>query len=114
MSAKKIPITPIFMGLPTVAQVVAMSTATIERLEREGQFPKRRQLSGRRSGRLRHFLRRPSCRQCRSSSSLSCWRIALGAVSAMRWALSLPISRTRRRMFGMRIIIGWSGLSSFH
>lgn len=42
MSAKKIPITPIFKDLPTVAQVVAMSTATIERLEREGQFPSRR------------------------------------------------------------------------
>lgn len=42
MSAKKIPITPIFKDLPTVAQVVTMSTATIERLEREGQFPKRR------------------------------------------------------------------------
>ena len=27
-----------------------MSTATIERLEREGQFPKRRQLSGQRVG----------------------------------------------------------------
>ena len=50
MSAKKIPITPIFKDLPTVAQVVAMSTATIERLEREGQFPKRRQLSGQRVG----------------------------------------------------------------
>lgn len=32
MSAKKIPIAPIFMDLPTVAQVVAMSTATIKRL----------------------------------------------------------------------------------
>lgn len=50
MSAKKIPIAPIFKDLPTVAQVVAMSTATIERLEREGQFPKRRQLSGQRVG----------------------------------------------------------------
>lgn len=50
MSAKKIPITPVFLDLPTVAQVVAMSTATIERLEREGQFPKRRQLSGQRVG----------------------------------------------------------------
>ena len=50
MTTKKIPITPIFMDLPTVAQVVAMSTATIERLEREGQFPKRRQLSGQRVG----------------------------------------------------------------
>ena len=37
MSAKKIPVTPIFMDLPTVAQVVALSTATIERLEREVQ-----------------------------------------------------------------------------
>ena len=50
MSAKKIPVTPIFMDLPTVAQVVALSTATVERLEREGQFPKRRQLSGQRVG----------------------------------------------------------------
>lgn len=50
MSAKKIPITPIFLDLPTVAQVVAMSTAAIERLERDGNFPKRRQLSGRRVG----------------------------------------------------------------
>lgn len=50
MSAKKIPITPIFLDLPTVAQVVAMSTAAIERLERDGEFPKRRQLSGRRVG----------------------------------------------------------------
>ena len=37
MTAKKIPITPIFMDLPTVAQVVALSTATIERLVREVQ-----------------------------------------------------------------------------
>ena len=37
MTAKKIPITPIFMDRPTVAQVVALSTATIERLEREVQ-----------------------------------------------------------------------------
>ena len=50
MTAKKIPITPVFLDLPTVAQVVALSTATIERLEREGQFPKRRQLSGQRVG----------------------------------------------------------------
>ena len=50
MSAKKIPITPVFLDLPTVAQVVALSAATIERLEREGQFPKRRQLSGQRVG----------------------------------------------------------------
>ena len=35
MSAKKIPVTPIFMDLPTVAQAVALSTATIERLERD-------------------------------------------------------------------------------
>ena len=46
MTDKKIPITPVFLDLPTVA----LSTATIERLEREGQFPKRRQLSGQRVG----------------------------------------------------------------
>ena len=50
MTTKKIPITPVFLDLPTVAQAVALSTATIERLEREGQFPKRRQLSGQRVG----------------------------------------------------------------
>ena len=50
MTTKKIPITPVFLDLPTVAQVVALSAATIERLEREGQFPKRRQLSGQRVG----------------------------------------------------------------
>ena len=33
-----------------LAQTVALSTSTIERLEREGQFPKRRQLSGQRVG----------------------------------------------------------------
>ena len=43
-------VNPIFMDLPTVAQVVALSTATVERLVREGQFPKRRQLSGQRVG----------------------------------------------------------------
>lgn len=50
MTAKKIPITPVFLGLPAVAQVVALSAATVERLEREGQFPKCRQLSGQRVG----------------------------------------------------------------
>ena len=50
MTTKKIPITPVFLDLPTVAQAVALSTSTIERLEREGQFPKRRQLSGQRVG----------------------------------------------------------------
>ncbi|MGL4265312.1 MAG: helix-turn-helix transcriptional regulator [Afipia sp.] len=45
MTTKKIPITPVFLDLPTVAQA-----ATVERLEREGQFPKRRQLSGQRVG----------------------------------------------------------------
>ena len=34
MTAKKIPIAPIFLDLPTVAQAVALSTSTIERLER--------------------------------------------------------------------------------
>lgn len=49
-SSKKTMVQPIFLDLPTVAQVVALSTATVERLEREGQFPKRRQLSGQRVG----------------------------------------------------------------
>ena len=60
MTAKKIPITPIFKDLPTVAQVVALSTSTIERLEREGQFPKRRQLSGQRVLHQRREVRQPS------------------------------------------------------
>lgn len=50
MAKEKVAVTPIFLDLPTVAQVVAMSTAAIERLERDGQFPKRRQISGRRVG----------------------------------------------------------------
>ena len=50
MNTKEIPVTPVFLDLPTVAHVVALSTATSERLEREGQFPKRRQLSGQRVG----------------------------------------------------------------
>lgn len=37
MTPKKIPNTPVFLDLPTVAQVVALSTATVERLEREVQ-----------------------------------------------------------------------------
>ncbi len=35
MTTKKIPIAPVFLDLPTVAQVVALSTATVERLERK-------------------------------------------------------------------------------
>ena len=50
MAKEKVAVTPIFLDLPTVAKVVAMSTAAIERLERDGQFPKRRQISGRRVG----------------------------------------------------------------
>lgn len=46
----KISLAPIFLDLPTVAQAVALSTAAIERLERAGDFPKRRLLSGRRVG----------------------------------------------------------------
>lgn len=49
-SHRAVALAPIFLDLPTVAQVVAMSTAAIERLERDGDFPKRRQLSGRRVG----------------------------------------------------------------
>ena len=74
---KTIPVTPIFMDLPTVAQAVAMSTATIERLEREGQFPKRRQLSGQRVG----------------------WLVR----EVQEWAESRPVSNLpRRRIPGRR------------
>lgn len=50
MTTPKISLPPIFLDLPTVATTVALSTAAIERLEREGDFPKRRLLSGRRVG----------------------------------------------------------------
>lgn len=49
-STPKISLPPIFLDLPTVASTVALSTAAIERLERDGAFPKRRLLSGRRVG----------------------------------------------------------------
>lgn len=49
-STPKISLPPIFLDLPTVASTVALSTAAIERLERDGDFPKRRLLSGRRVG----------------------------------------------------------------
>lgn len=47
---KKIPVTPIFMDLPTVALVVALSESTVQELVRQGQFPQPRQMSGRRVG----------------------------------------------------------------
>lgn len=47
---RKIPLTPIFMDLPTVAQVVALSESTVQELVRQGQFPQPRQMSGRRVG----------------------------------------------------------------
>lgn len=50
MSAKKIPITTIFMDLSTVAQVVAMSESAVQGLVRKGEFPQPRQLSDRRVG----------------------------------------------------------------
>ncbi len=50
MSAKKIPITPIFIDLPTGAQVVAMSESAVQGLVRKGEFPQPRQLSDRRVG----------------------------------------------------------------
>lgn len=47
---KKIPVTPIFLDLPTVAEVVALSESTVQELVRQGQFPQPRQTSGRRVG----------------------------------------------------------------
>lgn len=43
-------IKPAAIDLSTAAEFVALSPATIERLVREGQFPKPRQLAGRRVG----------------------------------------------------------------
>lgn len=43
-------IKPAAIDLSTAAKFVALSPATIERLVREGQFPKPRQLAGRRVG----------------------------------------------------------------
>ncbi len=48
MSAKKL--APIFLDLPAVAEVVALSVSTVQELVRQGQFPAPRQLSGRRVG----------------------------------------------------------------
>lgn len=48
MSAKKV--APIFLDLPAVAEVVALSVSTVQELVRQGQFPPPRQLSGRRVG----------------------------------------------------------------
>lgn len=48
MSAKKV--APIFLDLPAVAEVVALSISTVQELVRQGQFPAPRQLSGRRVG----------------------------------------------------------------
>ena len=50
MTTKKIPDPLIFMDLPPLVRAVALSAATIERLEHAEQFPKRRQLSDQRVG----------------------------------------------------------------
>lgn len=39
---------PLYLELEAVASVVALAATTIQRLVREGDFPKPRQLSGRR------------------------------------------------------------------
>lgn len=41
---------PLFLDLPTVAEVVALSESTVQELVRQGQFPSPRQTSGRRVG----------------------------------------------------------------
>ena len=48
-----------------------------------------------------------------AKSSLILARKALGAVSAMRWHLSLSISRTRFHTSGIRTTMGWSGFCVF-
>lgn len=41
---------PIYLDLPQVAGVVSLAEATIQRMVRENEFPRPRQLSGRRVG----------------------------------------------------------------
>lgn len=41
---------PIYLELEAVADAVALAASTVQRLVREGAFPKPRQLSGRRVG----------------------------------------------------------------
>lgn len=41
-------IKPIYVDLPTVAEIVALSVTTVQELVRQGQFPPPRQTSGRR------------------------------------------------------------------
>ena len=41
---------PIYVDLPSVASLVTLATATIQRMVREGVFPKPRQLSANRVG----------------------------------------------------------------
>lgn len=40
----------IYVDLPTVAEIVALSVTTVQELVRQGQFPQPRQTSGRRVG----------------------------------------------------------------
>lgn len=49
-SAQKIVVTPVLLDLQTVAQVVALSESTVQELVRQDDFPKPRQMSGRRVG----------------------------------------------------------------
>lgn len=42
------PIKRIYVDLPTVAEIVALSVTTVQELVRQKQFPEPRQLSGRR------------------------------------------------------------------
>ncbi|MBS0476283.1 MAG: AlpA family phage regulatory protein [Proteobacteria bacterium] len=49
-NSRKVVIPPIFLDLPTVADVVALSESTVQELVRQGLFPKPRQMSGRRVG----------------------------------------------------------------
>ncbi|NMF98434.1 AlpA family phage regulatory protein [Aromatoleum toluolicum] len=46
--SKAAAIKPIYVDLPTVAGIVALSATTVQELVRQGQFPGPRQLSGRR------------------------------------------------------------------
>lgn len=45
---------PLVMDVPRLSDYLSMSESTLQRLVREGKFPKPRQLSGRRVGWLTH------------------------------------------------------------
>ena len=48
--SKKPPITPIIIGIEVVSDVTSVSVSTLERMTREGKFPRPRKISEKRVG----------------------------------------------------------------